>query len=201
MKGEISLQNKRLLVFGLAIFIIGFVFYQFNKNQGVHYIFNNLDRFDVQTTTYEEKIQFKLTTEEIISGLDLPLGITELENTNIDLVQIIERENTFSHEDEIILIIGIKSQYKSSEGTMLSLTKLNEDRSFTTSLVELNAYDEHGNPGHFGSGNGSYYEGGYQEHIGYTFEKEELMSSKEWLFEVSGLRLVMYKKKIERGGM
>ncbi|QOR64782.1 hypothetical protein IM538_13035 [Cytobacillus suaedae] len=189
------MQIKRLLAFGIAILLIGFVFYQVTKAQGVHYIFQNLDQFEVQTINYEEKLQFKLTTEEILSGLDLPLEIAEVENTNIDLVKIIERENSLSNKDEVIIMLSLKSRYNSPKGTMLTLPRLNEDRTFTTGLIEVNAYDEQGKPGHFGKSEGSYEEDGYQEHIGYFFEKEELMLSKEWLFEVSGLRLVMYKQK------
>ncbi|WP_456278660.1 hypothetical protein [Bacillus sp. AK128] len=165
------------------------------EEKDIVFIRQHVDQFDVQTVPYEEKVKLELTTEEILNGLEEPIKLNTIHNTDVYLTEIVERENSLNGNAEVIINIGFDSVYQSPNGTMISLFQLNpEENTYTTGDVKLEAFDNEGEPTSFGSGMGDH-EGEYEQFVGYVLEKETLMTSDTWTFEISGLNLLHYSEK------
>lgn len=195
----LSKSTKLLGVFALLlIFVVTVVFYLSNE-KGADFIFQNLKNYEAKTIPYDKKIKFKLSSDEILKGIDKPLKIASIYNTEVFITEITEVQITevvekkYINKREIFLTIEFIHQYKSPQGKMLSLRRLNDNNTFTgATMVQVKAYNDKQEPGYFGTGSTSF--DGYDQYILF-FEKEELITSKEWFFEISGLNVLTYKEK------
>ncbi|WP_216776625.1 hypothetical protein [Metabacillus halosaccharovorans] len=167
---------------------------QTDEEKDILFVRLNLGDFHAETTPYQHKIEFTLKTEEIINGLDEPIKIASIYDTDVDVTEVRERENELKGEKEIIVNVGFDGHFKQEGGTMLATFSLNDDGTHRTGSVEFEAFDDNGVSGEYGGG-AEDYEGQYQQHVHYNFEKDEFMKSNEWTFVISGLHLLKYNKK------
>ncbi|GAA0501453.1 hypothetical protein GCM10008986_31140 [Salinibacillus aidingensis] len=152
------------------------------------YIRHNLDDYSADTGPYEEGIEFTLTTEEILSGVEEPMLLKKIYDTEIHLVQAQERQ---SQKSNYVIQVGLDSELQ-QEGTMLSLFRLNNDNSYSREL-EFEVFNEEGESGNFGHGGGDG-DAPYKQSLHFDTDKEELLKGEKWTFKVSGLYLLKYSK-------
>ncbi|THE13663.1 hypothetical protein E1I69_07045 [Bacillus timonensis] len=183
---------KTIPFFIVFLFLISGCSYSYGID--INYIQQYPDKYSASTLPYEGKIEFSLSTEEILNGIEEPQKITTIYDTDVFLIDITEDENTINNEQEILVIVGFDSHINSNEGTLLSQYEVNEDNSITTGSVNIKAFGDDGELGSFGTGSGDF-EGKYEQHVMYVFNKDDLFKSKKWKFEISGLHLLTYSKK------
>lgn len=165
-----------------------------NEEKDIQFIRHNLDDYYAETIPYKEKITFTLSTEKILNGIVVPIKIDSIHNTDVYVVKTFEKVNSINKRKEVIIVIGLDSEIRSDNGTVLSHFRLNDDNSYTTGNVVFKAFDENGELGDFGIGSGDH-EGIYGQAFSYHFEKEDLIKRKELTFEISGFYLLNYHEK------
>ncbi|MFT4414126.1 hypothetical protein ACLM5H_09715 [Fredinandcohnia humi] len=163
----------------------------------IHYVFGNIDNFEVQTIPYNGEIEFDLQANDILNGLKEPKKLETIHNTDVYLWYIEERENTINGEKEINIMIGFDSHYKPPQGKMVTFTRISQNNSNITysSSTLLEVCNEKENFVNFGKGYGSSNDGRFEQHALFVFPKEEITKSNEWSFKISGLHLLEYKEK------
>ncbi|OEH92532.1 hypothetical protein [Bacillus solimangrovi] len=184
-----SVKNV-LAVFGVLFFIMIMGAYLTNEKKDILYIRHNLDKFHTETVPYHDEIEFTLKTDEVIHGIDKPIKITSIYDTDVYVTEVREKKN------HIYVVLGFDSHINWQGGTMLSFFRLNDDDyyTFSTGFIEFDAYDEYGEIGDYGGGFGDN-RGQYQQVGHYNFDKEEFLKSNEWTFEISGFHLLNYSEK------
>lgn len=155
------------------------------ENTDILFIRHHLDEYDAHTFPYEKGVKFTLTTEDILNGMEEEKLIDQVRDTKVYLMKVEERENRY------IIQIGLNSELK-SEGTMLSLFRLNPDGSHSRQLT-FQTYNEKGDRGEFGHGGGDG-ESPYEQSFHFDTDEEALLEGKRWTFKVSGLYLLNYSE-------
>jgi len=195
-----SLSKKKIALISLilAAFIMIMVSYSSSKQIDIQHIRQFSDEFNASTTPYEDKIRFKLTIQDILSGIQEPRHLETIKDTDVYLKGIRIKEKESENEADIYIDIGLESNTEPSKGTLLSLFKLNENDTYTTGSVEHKVYNKEGKltaAGDYGGGGGdSEGDGEFDQHLHFLFEKSGLLKSDSWTFEVSGLYLMEYTK-------
>lgn len=164
------------------------------EEKDIQFIRQNLDAYHTETIPYKEEITFTLPTEKILNGIVEPIKITSIHDTDVFVIETYEKENPFTKNKEIDIIIGFDSHVNSKNGTVLSHFRLNDDGTYTTGDVFHRVFDENGELGNFGRGSGDH-EGRFEQFVSFTFEQEELKKSRELTFEISGLYQLNYTEK------
>lgn len=167
-----------------------------NSDKDIYFIRENLDKYNAETVPYEEEIQFKLITKDILEGIEKPNKITSAYDTDVYISDIKERKNELKNKQEIIINIGLVGNIE-DQGTLLSTFRLNEDDTYSSSpnfKQDIRAFNKQGELGDFGGGIGGS-EGRFKQGVVYIFNKDELMKSQEWTFEIEGLSLLKYQEK------
>ncbi|MGY3715845.1 hypothetical protein ACWE42_10010 [Sutcliffiella cohnii] len=178
----------------IILFFVLFLFIIMNKNHGVHHVRNNLITFDVESTPYDGAIEFELNTDDILAGRKQPEKITSIYQTDIYLAEIYEKINSINEDEEVHIVIGFESKFKSPEGKMVSLHEIWPDGRTNSGLVNVAAFNQGGDPGVFGAGSGDH-EGRFEQAVSYFFTKEEINKSYKWRFSISDFFILHYKEK------
>ncbi|MCT8138337.1 hypothetical protein H1D32_11600 [Anaerobacillus sp. CMMVII] len=176
----------------LLMIVVATIIFTKSNEKGIGYVFNNLTKFETSTIPFDENITFQLTSEQILQGIDKPIKIATIYNTEVDITEIFERKNGLTNKTEILLTIRFHHHFQAPEGKMLSLIRLNENHTFTTGLVHAKVHNDKQEPISFGTG--ADYDNSYHQYTLY-FEQDELDNSKELFFEIEGLHLLTYKEK------
>ncbi|WP_047985819.1 hypothetical protein [Ornithinibacillus californiensis] len=159
-----------------------------SEEKDIVFIRHNLDDYSANTVPFEEGIEFTLTTEEILRGVEEPMLLEKVYDTEIHLVQAQERQ---IQKSNYVIQVGLDSELQ-QEGTMLSLFRLNNDYSHSREL-EFEVSNEEGESGNFGHGGGDG-DAPYNQSFHFDADKEELLKGEKWTFKVSGLYLLKYSK-------
>ncbi|PKR78772.1 hypothetical protein CEY16_03185 [Halalkalibacillus sediminis] len=148
----------------------------------------SLDDFQAKTVPFQDKITFTLKSDDILNGLKEPKKVTQIEDTEVYLSELREKE------DEIFVIVGVEGNFNPEGGTMLSLFRLNNENSYS-STYELKTYNDKGEEVGFVRGGGG--GGGEQfgQYVHYRLTKEALKESEEWTFEINDIHLLNYNGK------
>ena len=179
-----------LLFIMLVTIVIGTACSQINeKHKGALSIRQNLDKYEVKTTPYEEEIIFELNTSKMLEEIDEPINVTTVHNTALYVTEIIEKDDSI-----IVLNVGFKYNYQSPSGEMLSLFQLNEDNTFTNSGVNIKMFDETGEEINVARGSGDGEKYGYEQWIGVQIPKDLLKANEKLIFEIGGLNVLSYRE-------
>lgn len=185
------------MLVSLTLFVLVLGACSARTDKDVLFIRYHLEDYKAETVPYEEEIQFTLTTEEILDGIEKPQEIASVYDTDVFVYEVKKRENKLNSEQEILISVGFDGNIH-EKGTLLTTFQLNkENNTYTTSpsfKKDIRAYNERGELGDYGGGVGDS-EGRFQQEILYVFQKEELQESKEWTFEIEGLTLLKYQEK------
>jgi len=186
------ISSKYTIIFIGFIIIVLFLFY---NDRDIEYVLGNVDDFDVNTTPYNNEIEFTLQASDLLKKLDKPRELETIYNTDVYLWKISEVENTLNDEKKINILIGLDSHYKAPRGKMLSITTISKKNSnITYSLsTELEVQNDKGDFVNIGKGYGDS-SGRFEQHALFVFPKEEINNSKEWSFKISGLHLLEYNE-------
>lgn len=174
---------------GLALSII-LVTLNACSEDGLHQVKEKASDLNIHTEPYQDTIEFKLSTSEMLLGIDEPHKITSVHDTDVHLIEVYEDTNTMSGGAEINIVVGFKNTYTQDGGTMLTQSAYSDGTQSRT--VRLEAFAEDGNLGHYWTGSGDSSQDKYGETVIYAFEKNELMKSDTWTFRISDLNLLSY---------
>ncbi|GEL77401.1 hypothetical protein [Tenuibacillus multivorans] len=157
-----------------------------DDEKDILYIRKNPDGFQAKTIPYQGNIVFTLKTDEILNGINEPQKITRIEDTEVYLTELREKEN------EIFVIIEFDGNFNPEGGTMLSLFRLSDNNSHANT-VTLQSYNDNGERIGFVRGSG---DGGklYGQQVHYRLIMDKLVKSDEWTFEISDMHLLNYSK-------
>ena len=160
------------------------------EDKGPLSIRHDLDIYDVDTTPYEGKIVFDLSSEEILSEIEEPIEITTVYQTTLYLAETVERDDSM-----VVLTVGFDYNYQSPSGEMLSLYHLYEEGRFTSSGVEIKVFDEDGKELDVARGSGDGEKYGYEQWVGVQIPKELLTDNEDFTFEIDGLYVLDYRER------
>jgi len=161
---------------------------KYGDHRGVLSIRQNLDDYEAYTTAYEEQINFELSSEEI-ENMSLPLNIATIYNTTFSITELAKKN------DSITMKIGLKYNYQSPEGRMLSLFHLNDDNTYTSSGDIIKVFDDTGQKVAVSRGSGDGKKYGYEQWISVKIPKDLITNNEKLSFSISGINVLSYKEK------
>lgn len=157
-----------------------------NSDKDIIFIRHHLDDYSASTEPFEEGMAFTLTTDEIVEGMEEPRLLDTVYDTEVYLIKVEKRE------DRYLVEFGLDSELKSN-GTMVSLFRLNSDQSYSRDL-EYEVVNEKGETADIAYGGGDS-DAPYEQSYHFKIGGAEVKSGEQWTFKLSGVYLLDYSKK------
>ncbi|MYL31993.1 hypothetical protein [Pontibacillus yanchengensis] len=99
MKGIKITKNRAALLSISALLIISLILT--SNEKGISYVRRNLDIHQAETVPYQNDITFTLTTKQILNGLNEPIHINQIYDTDIYVEEVKEKMNDLKEKKNI----------------------------------------------------------------------------------------------------